>query len=327
VDWGEAISRSGYVKKVGKGNYMTMLTKVQIWSSFLLIILVAGMLCACRSPAPEVANEGELLTYHLEIDLLGAKHEASVDSQGRLKTNVELSSADGAISLSIDADTILLDKDGEPLQLIQAAIDPTLPLPPEDAYIVGAVYDLTPHGANFNPSIMLTLSYDPDQLPQGMGESDVYIACYEDSQWDMVRYKQVDTENHRVATRIDHFAKYAVLAPKPSPKPPPKPDLTSMSLEQALSSGKPTLADFGCATCAPCIAMKPVLEELAVEYKDKLNVVIADVFEHRDLANQYGIMLIPTQIFFDSSGNEVTRHIGPWPKEEIIAQLQKMEID
>ncbi len=73
--------------------------------------------------------------------------------------------------------------------------------------------------------------------------------------------------------------------------------------------------------------MKPILEELAVEYKDKLNVVIIEVYEHRDLTNQYGIMAIPTQLFFDSSGQEIARHIGFWPKEEIIAQLQKMEID
>jgi len=38
---------------------MTMLTKVKIWSSFLLTILVAGMLCACGSPAPEVPSTSD----------------------------------------------------------------------------------------------------------------------------------------------------------------------------------------------------------------------------------------------------------------------------
>ncbi len=73
--------------------------------------------------------------------------------------------------------------------------------------------------------------------------------------------------------------------------------------------------------------MKPILEELAMGYKDKLNVVIVEVYEHKDLTNQYGIMTIPAQIFFNSSGEEITRHIGFWSKEEIIAQLKKMGID
>ena len=205
------------LRRWSKGNYMTMLAKVKIWSSFLLIILVSTMLCACRSPVPEVANEGELSTYHLEIDLLGTKHEASVDSQGRLKTSVQVTSADGAISLSIDADTILLDKDEKPLQLIQATISPNPPPPPEDAYIVGAVYDFGPEGANFNPQIKLTLSYDPEELPEGVRETDIYIAYYQDTGWKMLLYKKVDTENHKVTTQIDHFARYAVLAPREYP--------------------------------------------------------------------------------------------------------------
>ncbi len=105
------------------------------------------------------------------------------------------------------------------------------------------------------------------------------------------------------------------------------PDLSSIPLTQVLGNGKPTLAEFGRGICIPCKAMKPILEELALEYRDKLNVVIVEVDEHRDLTNQYGIMAIPTQIFFDSSGEEITRHIGFWSKEEIIAQLKKMGID
>ena len=100
--------------------------------------------------------------------------------------------------------------------------------------------------------------------------------------------------------------------------------LTSMPLEQALENGLPTIADFGRGTCIPCKQMKPILEELAKEYEGKVNVLIISVDEHRDLTKQYGIMAIPTQIFFNSEGQEVTRHMGFFAKEDIIAQLQTM---
>ncbi len=105
------------------------------------------------------------------------------------------------------------------------------------------------------------------------------------------------------------------------------PDLALIPLTQVLGNGKPTLAEFGRGTCIPCKQMKPILEELAIEYEGELNVVIIEVYEQLDLAREYQIMAIPTQIFFDSSGKEITRHIGFWAKEEIIAQLKKMGID
>ena len=103
-------------------------------------------------------------------------------------------------------------------------------------------------------------------------------------------------------------------------------DLVSTPLPKALSSGKPTLAEFGSSTCIPCKQMKPILEDLAIVYEGKLNVVIVEVYEQKALTQMYGIMAIPTQIVFDSGGKEVTRHMGLWPSEEIIAQLKKMGI-
>jgi len=103
-------------------------------------------------------------------------------------------------------------------------------------------------------------------------------------------------------------------------------DLTSMPLGQALSSGKPTVTEFGRGTCIPCKQMKPILEELAKEYEGKVNVLIISVDDYRDLTRQYEIMAIPTQIFFDSSGQEITRHVGFFAKENIISQFKEMGI-
>ena len=104
-------------------------------------------------------------------------------------------------------------------------------------------------------------------------------------------------------------------------------DLTSIPLEQALSSGLPTLAEFGRGICVSCKAMKPILEELATEYEGKLNVVIVEIDDHMDQAREYEIMAIPTQIIFDSSGKEAFRHVGFWAKEDIIAQLKQIGIE
>jgi len=104
-------------------------------------------------------------------------------------------------------------------------------------------------------------------------------------------------------------------------------DLASIPLEQALSNGLPTLAEFGSSTCIPCKQMKPLLEELAVEYEGRLNVIIVEVYAQKELTQQYGIMAIPTQIFFDGNGQEITRHMGFYAKEDIIAQLKKMGIE
>jgi thioredoxin 1 len=95
-------------------------------------------------------------------------------------------------------------------------------------------------------------------------------------------------------------------------------------LEEALSNGKPTVAEFGAATCVPCKAMKPVLEEIVAEYGDKLNLSFTDVRIHTNLATKYKIVYMPTQVFFDSGGQEVSRHVGFWPKEDVLAHLQEL---
>jgi thioredoxin 1 len=105
--------------------------------------------------------------------------------------------------------------------------------------------------------------------------------------------------------------------------------LESRSLEKALASGKPTLADFGSTTCIPCKNMKATLEQLDPLYRDKVNIaiVIVDDEVNQEIVAHYQIMSIPTQFFFDSTGKVVARHIGEMEDIDIIAQFKKMGIE
>jgi thioredoxin 1 len=80
----------------------------------------------------------------------------------------------------------------------------------------------------------------------------------------------------------------------------------------------PRLVDLGASECIPCKMMMPVIDELAKEYKGKLEVEFIDVWRNPAAAEKYGIRSIPTQIFFDEEGKEFYRHIGYISKENIL---------
>jgi len=97
-------------------------------------------------------------------------------------------------------------------------------------------------------------------------------------------------------------------------------------LDQAFEKGRPVLADFGRGVCIPCKQMKPILEELAAEYKGKASILIIEIDEYRALTRRYSIRLIPTQIFFDAQRKEVYRHEGFMSKESIKEKFEEMGV-
>jgi thioredoxin 1 len=100
------------------------------------------------------------------------------------------------------------------------------------------------------------------------------------------------------------------------------PSSNDTAIRVALASGKPTVADFGARTCIPCKRMAPILEELNRELKGKANVTFTDVWASPGIAQNYRVQMIPTQIFFDAKGKEVTRHMGFMDKAAILKELK-----
>jgi thioredoxin 1 len=82
----------------------------------------------------------------------------------------------------------------------------------------------------------------------------------------------------------------------------------------------PRLVDLGSGTCVPCKMMAPILEEMRVTFEGQLDVVFIDVREDGDAGREYGISVIPTQIFFDPEGNELYRHTGFYSREDMLAK-------
>ena len=92
------------------------------------------------------------------------------------------------------------------------------------------------------------------------------------------------------------------------------------------AGGLPRLVGLGSTTCIPCKMMTPVLDELAKEYAGRMQVEFVNVNEKPDIAKSFGIKLIPTQVFIDSSGKELWRHEGFIAKQDILAKWQELGV-
>jgi thioredoxin 1 len=89
----------------------------------------------------------------------------------------------------------------------------------------------------------------------------------------------------------------------------------------------PRLVDLGADKCIPCKLMAPILEEMKKDYAGIINVEFIDVWKEPDRAKEYGISIIPTQIFFDASGKELFRHEGFFSKEDILGKWKEFGVE
>lgn len=87
-------------------------------------------------------------------------------------------------------------------------------------------------------------------------------------------------------------------------------ELTDTTFQSTLQSAKrPVLVDFSASWCQPCKALAPTIDKVAGEYTGKLDVYKVDIDNAQEVAASFGIMSVPTCIFF-RDGKEVDRFMG-----------------
>lgn len=89
--------------------------------------------------------------------------------------------------------------------------------------------------------------------------------------------------------------------------------------DEVLNSREPVLIDFWAGWCGPCKMMSPVVDEIAEEVDDK-KIGKINIDEQPELAEQFGVMSIPTLMVF-KDGKAVSQAVGVRPKNEIVNML------
>ncbi|MGQ9557708.1 MAG: thioredoxin [Desulfurispora sp.] len=92
---------------------------------------------------------------------------------------------------------------------------------------------------------------------------------------------------------------------------------------EVLQSAQPVLVDFWAPWCGPCRTMAPVIDELASEYAGKAKVAKVNVDNNQGLARQYGIMSIPSLLFF-KEGKVAGQIVGVTAKSVLAKKLDEL---
>lgn len=88
-----------------------------------------------------------------------------------------------------------------------------------------------------------------------------------------------------------------------------------------IKSEKPVLLDFWAEWCGPCKMIAPLLDEISLEYQDKLSVAKINIDENQNTPQKYAVRSIPTLMLF-RDGNVQAQKMGALSKSQLVEFLE-----
>ncbi len=97
--------------------------------------------------------------------------------------------------------------------------------------------------------------------------------------------------------------------------------LSDATFDEVIGSADgPVLVDFWAEWCGPCKAVAPILDEIAQEHGEKVQISKLNVDDNPDIARRFDVMSIPTMIVF-KDGEPTKRLVGARGKGQILEEL------
>lgn len=91
---------------------------------------------------------------------------------------------------------------------------------------------------------------------------------------------------------------------------------------EVIKSEQPVLVDFWAPWCGPCMAIGPVLDDLASEFSGQVKIAKMNVDENANVPAQFGVRSIPYMVMF-KGGEVVDTVVGAVPKNKLKEMIEK----
>ena len=89
------------------------------------------------------------------------------------------------------------------------------------------------------------------------------------------------------------------------------------------ASDQPVVVDFWATWCGPCRMISPIVDQMAEKYAGRVSVVKCNVDDSTDIPVKFGILNIPTLLFF-KNGEVVDRVVGAVPQAELEKKIEAL---